>query len=59
MLFDFFEPAIDVVEAIFVCEVEYNKDTVSPFIVRLCYCSVSVLASCVPNLQTNGAFVNL
>lgn len=59
MLFDFLQPAVHVVEAFLVSEVKNDQYAVSTLVVCLGYCTVALLASGVPYLQTHGTLIYL
>ena len=59
VLFDFFQPLVQVYKRVPVGEVEDHQDSISAFVVGLGDRAIPLLASSVPDLQTHGALVDL
>lgn len=59
VLFDFFEPAVYIVETLLICEVEDDENAVRSLVIRLRNCPIPLLACCVPYLQPHRTLVYL
>lgn len=59
VLFHFLQPAVDILKGLPIRKVKNNHDSVCVLIIRLGYGSVSLLASRIPNLKPDRAFVYL
>ena len=59
MFFNFLEPAIDIYKRVFICEVEYDKNSVGALVIGFGDGSVSLLASSIPDLQPHRTLVYL
>lgn len=59
MLLDLLQPRFYALEGLAIGNVEYYYDTISPFVVSIRDCSVSLLSGRVPNLQLGSCFVDL
>ena len=59
MFLDFIEPDRNALEALSISKIEYDNDSISSLVVRICDGSVSLLPCSVPNLEFDGALIDL
>ena len=59
MFFDFFKPAIYIIKTVFICQIKYNKNYISSFIICLSNSTVSFLSRSIPYLKPYRTFINL
>ena len=59
VFFDLFEPSVNIQKAFLISKIKNNEDTISTLVVCFSNCTISLLSSSIPYLQSYGTFVNL
>ena len=59
VLLNFLQPSVDIYKRFFICQIENDKNSISTFVISFGDGAISLLACGIPNLQSNGAFVDL